>query len=49
MIAERLVSWGGTVVAVYAILLASYVASCLVVERLNRRIAGAKLQARQNC
>jgi lathosterol oxidase len=46
MIADRLVSWVATVAVVYAILLAAYLAGCLVVERLNRRIAGAKLQPR---
>src|SRR5690349_15246207 len=45
--AERLLSWAGTVAAVYAMLLATYLASCLVVGRLNRRIAAAKIQARQ--
>jgi sterol desaturase/sphingolipid hydroxylase (fatty acid hydroxylase superfamily) len=33
-----------TIVVVYAILLATYLAACLVVERLNRRIADAKIQ-----
>jgi hypothetical protein len=47
MIAERLISWAETIAVVYAILLASYVASCLVVGRLNRRIAAAKIQSRQ--
>src|SRR5438876_10528263 len=47
MIAERLISWAETIAVVYAILLPSYVASCLVVSRLNRRIAAAKIQARQ--
>src|SRR5438552_1377654 len=46
MIAERVISWAGTVAAVYAILLATYLATCLVVGRLNRRIAAAKLQRR---
>ncbi len=44
--AERLISWVGTVAAVYAILLATYLATCLIVDRLNRRVAGAKIQAR---
>jgi lathosterol oxidase len=44
MTAARLISWAETVVAVYAILLATYLASCVVVERLNRRLAGAKIQ-----
>ena len=39
MIADWLVSWVATVAVVYAILLAAYLAGCLVVERLNRRIA----------
>jgi Delta7-sterol 5-desaturase len=47
MMAERLISWAEAVTATYAILLAAYVASCLVVGRLNRRIAAAKLQSRQ--
>ena len=33
-------------VAVYALLLATYAGSCLIVERLNRRLAPAKIQAR---
>jgi Delta7-sterol 5-desaturase len=42
----RFVYWAETVVAVYAILLASYFAGCVAVERLNRRLgAGAKIQA----
>ena len=45
MIAEKLISWAGTVAAIYAILVATYLASCLVVGRLNRRIAAAKIQA----
>jgi Delta7-sterol 5-desaturase len=45
--AERAISWAGTVVAVYAILVATYLVSCLVVGRLNRRIAAAKIQVRQ--
>jgi Delta7-sterol 5-desaturase len=47
MIVERLISWVWTVAAVYAILLVTYVASCLVVGRLNRRIATAKIQSRE--
>ena len=47
MIAERLISWAETIAVVYAILLPSYVASCLVVNRLSRRIAAAKIQSRQ--
>ena len=42
-----LISWATTVAAVYALLLATYAASCLVVDRLNRRLAAAKIQARQ--
>src|SRR5216684_171608 len=45
--AEQAISWAATVAAVYAILLVTYLASCFVVSRLNRRIAAAKLQARQ--
>jgi len=47
MIAERLISWAGTVAAIYAVLLGVYVASCLAVGRVNRRLAAAKIQARQ--
>jgi lathosterol oxidase len=47
MIVERLISWVGTIAVVYAILLASYVASCVVVSWLNRGIAAAKIQSRQ--
>ena len=47
MRAEQLISWGATIAVVYAILLATYVATCLVVTQLNRRIAGAKIQARE--
>ena len=43
---ELALSWGGTVIAVYAMLLAAYFATCLVVARMNRHVAGAKLQAR---
>jgi len=42
-----LISWAVTVAAVYAILAATYVASCFVVGRLNRRLAAAKIQARE--
>src|ERR1700693_5236421 len=45
--AELAISWAGTVAAIYAILLITYLASCLVVDRLNRRIAAAKIQARE--
>ena len=41
------ISWAATVATVYALLLATYLASCIVVERLNRRLAPAKIQARQ--
>lgn len=44
---EKLLSWAATVAAVYAILVATYVATCVVVTRLNRRIAPAKIQARE--
>jgi lathosterol oxidase len=47
MLFERLISWAETVVAVYAILVATYLATCLVVIRLNRRVAAAKIQARE--
>jgi sterol desaturase/sphingolipid hydroxylase (fatty acid hydroxylase superfamily) len=47
MIVERLLSWAEIVAAIYAILLSTYLASCLVVDRLNRRLAGAKIQARE--
>jgi len=46
MLVERLISWAETVVGVYAILLATYLATCLVVTRLSRRLAAAKIQAR---
>src|SRR5205823_4234578 len=46
MIAARLMSWVGTVAIVYAILLLTYAAGCLIVLRLNRRIQAAKLQSR---
>jgi lathosterol oxidase len=41
------ISWAGTVAAIYAILLATYLATCLVVTRLNRRLVEAKLQRRE--
>jgi Delta7-sterol 5-desaturase len=44
--AARLISWAATVAAVYALLLATYLATCLVVGRMNHRLAGAKIQAR---
>src|SRR5437763_11349461 len=47
MAGQLLISWAATVAAVYAILLATYVATCIVVTQLNRRIAGAKIQARE--
>jgi len=47
MRAELLISWAATVAAVYAILLATYVATCVIVIWLNRGIAGAKIQARE--
>lgn len=43
---EQLVSWAAIVATVYAALLATYWASCLVVGRLNRRLAAAKIQHR---
>ena len=45
--AELLLRWGLTVASVYAILVATYIAACLVVGRLNRRIAAAKIQPRE--
>src|SRR5438046_7250225 len=45
MRAEQLISWAATIAVVYVILLATYVATCLVITQLNRRIAGAKIQA----
>src|ERR1051325_8214148 len=47
MALERAISWIATVAAVYAILVATYVATCFVVARLNRQIASAKIQARE--
>src|SRR4051794_12515084 len=44
--AERLISLALTVAAIYAILAATYLASCLIVDRLNRRIVAAKIQRR---
>src|SRR5215208_1253516 len=44
---QALISWAVTVAAVYAILLATYVAGCLAVGRLNRRLAAAKIQPRE--
>lgn len=47
LILEPAISLACTVAAVYAMLLATYTASCLVVGRLNRRLAAAKIQARE--
>jgi Delta7-sterol 5-desaturase len=47
MIAEQAIAWAETVVAVYALLLATYLASCLVVTRLNRRLVAVKIQSRE--
>ncbi|MBV9151507.1 MAG: sterol desaturase family protein, partial [Alphaproteobacteria bacterium] len=47
MAGQLLISWAVTVAAVYGLLLATYVATCLAVTRLNRHIAVAKIQARQ--
>src|SRR3989440_3854826 len=41
------ISWIATVAAVYAILVATYGATCLVAARLSGRIAAAKIQARE--
>ena len=46
MAAVPLLSLAATVAAIYAALVAAYVASCLVVGRRNRRIADAKIQPR---
>jgi Delta7-sterol 5-desaturase len=46
-VTEKLISWAGTVAAIYALLLATYLATCLIVTRLNRPIAAAKIQARE--
>jgi Delta7-sterol 5-desaturase len=43
---ERLISWALIVAATYALLVAVYLLCCLTVERLNRRIASAKIQMR---
>ncbi len=40
------ISWAATVAAVYAILLAVYVASCVAIDALSRPLAAAKLQPR---
>jgi Delta7-sterol 5-desaturase len=45
-VTQLLISWASTVAAVYALLLATYVASCVAVDLLNRRLAAAKIQAR---
>src|SRR5881398_2098354 len=47
MIAAHLTSWAVTVGLVYLILLAIYLAACLVVNRLNRPLAAAKIQPRE--
>ena len=47
MLGANLFSWAAAVLAVYAILLATYLAACLAVTALNRRIAAAKIQARE--
>jgi lathosterol oxidase len=44
--AAGLISWAATVAAVYAMLLAAYVPSCLAIGRLSRKLAAAKLQPR---
>ena len=49
MLFERLISWAETVVAVYAILVATYLATCLVVIRLNRRVAAVVSFMRAGC
>ena len=45
--AGQLISLAATVAGVYVLLLAVYFGSCLVVERMNRPLAPAKIQARQ--
>jgi lathosterol oxidase len=45
--AELLLRWGLTVASVYAVLVATYMAACLIVAGLNRRIAAAKIQSRE--
>ena len=45
--AERLISLALTVAVIYVILAATYLLSCLFVNRLNHRIASAEIQARQ--
>ena len=47
MLVERAISWAETVLGVYALLLAIYFATCLAVTALNRRLAAAKIQARE--
>jgi len=47
LMGQAAISWAVTVAAVYAILLATYAASCVAVGRLNRRLAAAKIQARE--
>jgi sterol desaturase/sphingolipid hydroxylase (fatty acid hydroxylase superfamily) len=47
MIAKHLVVWAETVALVYAMLLATYLATCIAVSALSRRLAAAKLQPRQ--
>src|SRR6202047_1464604 len=47
MTGQLAISWAGTVAAIYAILLATYLATCVVVTWLNRRLVEAKLQRRE--
>jgi Delta7-sterol 5-desaturase len=44
---DRLISWAVTVAVVYALLLATYLVSCIVIGRLNRALLAAKLQDRE--
>src|SRR4051812_6215699 len=44
--AELLLRWGLTIASVYALLAAIFLATCLIVTRLNCRIAAAKIQPR---
>jgi len=47
MAGQLVISWAGTVAAIYVILLATYLATCVVVTLLNRRLVEAKLQRRE--
>ena len=47
LMVERLIFWAQTVAGTYAILVATYLVSCIVIGRLSRSIAAAKIQARE--